>query len=78
MTPGKIPANDLDRARMALVKSKSALPRFLRERLNKERRYPIAWTMSGPWRSGMSRFMGFPWASADAFRRSLGMDAVEA
>jgi len=31
MTPGKIPANDLDRALMALVKSKSALPRFLRE-----------------------------------------------
>jgi hypothetical protein len=31
MTPGKIPANHLDRALMALVKSKSALPRFLRE-----------------------------------------------
>jgi hypothetical protein len=26
MTPGKIPANHLDRALMALVKSKSALP----------------------------------------------------
>ncbi len=31
MTPRKIPTNDLDRALMALVKSKSALPRFLRE-----------------------------------------------
>jgi hypothetical protein len=31
MTPKKIPTNDLDRALMALVKSKSALPRFLRE-----------------------------------------------
>ena len=31
MTPKKIPTNDLDRALIALVKSKSALPRFLRE-----------------------------------------------
>ncbi|MGL4400456.1 MAG: SseB family protein [Luteolibacter sp.] len=31
MTPKKIPTNDLDRALMALVKSKSALPQFLRE-----------------------------------------------
>jgi hypothetical protein len=40
--------------------------------LNKERRYPIALTMSGPWGSGLPHFMGFPWASADGFRRSLG------
>jgi hypothetical protein len=40
--------------------------------LNKERRYPIALTMRGPWGSGLPRFMGFPWASADGFRRSLG------
>jgi hypothetical protein len=72
MTPKKIPTNDLDRALMALVKSKSALPRFLRARLNKERRYPIAWTMRGPWESVLPRTMGFPWASADGFRRSLG------
>jgi hypothetical protein len=31
MTPGKIRKNDLDRALMALVGSKSALPRSLRE-----------------------------------------------
>jgi hypothetical protein len=31
MTSGKIPTNHLDRALMGLVKSKSALPRFLRE-----------------------------------------------
>jgi hypothetical protein len=40
--------------------------------LNKERRYPIALTMMGPWGSGLAWFMGFPWASADTFRRSLG------
>jgi hypothetical protein len=31
MTPGKIPTDDLDRTLMALVGSKSALPRSLRE-----------------------------------------------
>ena len=31
MTPKKVPTNDLDRALMALAKSKSALPRFMRE-----------------------------------------------
>jgi hypothetical protein len=31
MTAGKIPTNHLDRVLMALVKSRSALPRFLRE-----------------------------------------------
>ena len=31
MTSGKIPTSHLDRALMTLVKSKSALPRFLRE-----------------------------------------------
>jgi hypothetical protein len=41
------------------------------ERLNKERRYPIALPMSGPLGSGLPRFMGFPWTSADGFRRSL-------
>jgi type I restriction enzyme R subunit len=40
--------------------------------LNKERRYPIALTMRGPWGGGLPRLMGFPWASADGFRRSLG------
>jgi hypothetical protein len=40
--------------------------------LNKERRYPIALTMMGPWGCGMPQFTGFPWASADGFRRSLG------
>jgi hypothetical protein len=33
--------------------------------LNKERRYPIALTMRGPWGSGLPQFMGFPWTSAD-------------
>ena len=33
--------------------------------LNKERRYPIALTMRGPCGSGLPRFMGIPWASAD-------------
>ena len=40
--------------------------------LNKERRYPIALTMRGPWGSGLPQFLGFPWTSADGFRRSLG------
>ena len=31
MSPKKVPTNDLDRALMALAKSKSALPRFMRE-----------------------------------------------
>jgi hypothetical protein len=31
-----------------------------------------AQTMRGPWGSGLPRFMGIPWASADGFRRSLG------
>ena len=39
----------------------------------KEGRYPIALTMMGPCESGWPRFMGVPWASADGFRRSLGM-----
>jgi hypothetical protein len=33
--------------------------------LNKERRYPIALTMRGPWGSDLARIMGIPWASAD-------------
>ncbi len=48
---------------------------FRRERgepLNKERRYPIALTMRGPWERVLPRIMGFPWTSADGFRRSLG------
>ncbi len=38
---------------------------------SKERRYPIALTMRGPWGSGLPRFMVFPWTSADGSRRSL-------
>ena len=41
---------------------------FRRERgepLNKERRYPIALTMRGPWERVLPRIMGFPWTSAD-------------
>lgn len=45
----------------------------IRRAINKERRYPIALPMRGPWGSGLPRFMGFPWTSADGFRRSLGM-----
>ena len=40
--------------------------------LNKERRYPIALTMRGPWGCVLPRIMGCPWTSADGFRRSLG------
>ena len=35
--------------------------------LNKERRYPIALTMRGPWGCGLARVMGSPWA------RRIGM-----
>ena len=41
--------------------------------LNKERRYPLALTMRGPWGSGLPRIMGFPWARRIGVRRSLGM-----
>jgi hypothetical protein len=40
--------------------------------LNKERRYPLALTMRGPWGSGLARVMGFPWARRIGVRRSLG------
>ena len=40
--------------------------------LNKERRYPIALTMRGPWESGLAQFMGIPWARRIGVRRSLG------
>ena len=51
-------------------------PGFRKERgepLNKERRYPIALTMRGPWECGLARDMGFPWARRIGVRRSLGM-----
>jgi hypothetical protein len=41
--------------------------------LNKERRYPLALTMRGPWGSGLARVTGFPWARRIGVRRSLGM-----
>lgn len=39
---------------------------------NKERRYPIALTMRGPWGSGLPQFMGIPWARRIGVHRSLG------
>jgi hypothetical protein len=70
--PGQVRRRDATPERVLHVVTKPGFRKEQGELLNKERRYPIALTMRGPWGSGLSRFMGFPWASADAFRRSLG------
>ena len=64
---------DATPGRVLHVVTKQGFRKELGEPMNKERRYPIALTMRGPWGSGLPRFMGIPWARRIGVRRSLGM-----
>ena len=72
-TPGQVRCSDAMPGQVLHEVTKQGFRKELGEPLNKERRYPIALTMRGPWGSGLPRIMGFPWARRIGVRRSLGM-----